>query len=107
MKDDERSDVGKAADPHEVGRQKEKKSHSRDWELKDISAVFGFAPARRFLKRLVAQSGLLNPYCFQDSERVQFAAGRREMGVWVVAELAAVDKDALAKLLVEKGPEGE
>lgn len=98
--------VRNASDPEQVNAKTEKNANRRDWELKDVRAVFGFAPARRFLKRLIARSELLNPYCFQDTERVQFAAGKREVAGWVIAELAAVDKDALAKLLVEQAVEG-
>lgn len=94
-------DTGKAADPEKLRGDKERHGRNKSREEQDIAQVLKHPPAKRFLKRLLARSELLNPACFQPAERVQFAAGKRDMGAWMVGQLARVDHDALAHLLME------
>lgn len=66
----------------------------------DLAAAYGHEPTRRVLRRLLDACGVFS-YNPSTDNAVFYTEGQRSVGLWLIAELNAIDVHALPRLLQE------
>lgn len=77
---------------------KEEKKKIRDRELEDIKTVLELPGGRRFLWRILTEARILGSCFHDDSQRMAYYEGRRDVGLFVLEELTKANKNALSKI---------
>ncbi len=71
-------------------------------ELRDLGAILDIQAGRRVLRRLLERSGPLRQTFDADSERLSsLRAGERNIGLWLLAELAEARPESIGALMGE------
>lgn len=77
-------------------------SERRTSELRDLGSMLDTIAGRRVLRRLLERTGPLRQTFDPESERMSsMRAGERNVGLWLLAELAAARPDAIGGLIAE------
>ena len=70
-------------------------------ELEDIRWLLGHAQGRRFASRILEQAGVHRSSFNHSGSLMAFNEGRRDVGLWLIAELTEANADGYLKLLKE------
>lgn len=98
--------VKNAADEKQVKEANRKILSARRSELNEVRALLATAEGRKFLWRLLERCGVYKSSYDQSGSRVYFNEGRREVGLWVLAEIIEAEPEAYVSLMKEaKGRE--
>lgn len=74
----------------------------RSAELRDMGSMLDTIPGRRVLRRMLERTGPLRQTFDADSERLSsLRAGERNVGLWLLGELAEARPDAIGGLIAE------
>lgn len=72
-------------------------------ELDDLRWLMGHAQGRRIAARVLERTGLFRTSFHNSGSVMAFNEGRRDVGLWLTAELQTATPDAFSKLLSEQG----
>lgn len=70
-------------------------------DLEDLRWLLGHAQGRRFAARVLEQAGVHRSSFNNSGSLMAFHEGRRDIGLWLIAELTEANADGYFKLLRE------
>lgn len=94
-------------DPHDALAQSPEDEEQSEAKLKrhqqveDIKWLMAHAPGRRFVTRLLEQTGLFRTSFHTSGSVMALNEGRKQIGYWAQGELVEIVPDAYLKLLKE------
>lgn len=98
----ERAYVTNAADPQQVKKAKRLATLERERERADLDAVCQLERGRRFIWRLLCRAGVFQvSFCAGEPDRSAFLEGRREFGLQLMAEMAALNPELYHRMARE------
>ena len=92
---DELDDVG---DEAQVRPRKRKLEWEREQELQDIRDLCDSSPNLVFLWRLLAACGMFRSSSWKDPMDMAIASGKRDIGLWLIAELEEASPDIYVRM---------
>jgi hypothetical protein len=96
-----RAFVRNTADPRQVGQAGRRVKDRRTRELVDLRAVLATEPGRRMLWRFLGFCGVNETVLRENPIAMAEAAGRQNVGHYLMAEIAAADDEALFTMMRE------
>lgn len=75
---------------------------TRRRELDDLRWLLGHPQGRRILNRILERTGVFRTSFNHSGSVMAFNEGRREVGLWVTAELSDASPDGFIKVLTER-----
>lgn len=87
----------------EAAEAQRKEQVKRQQEVEDIKWLMAHAPGRRFVTRLLEQTGLFRTSFHTSGSVMSLNEGRKQVGYWAQSELIEIAPDAYLKLLKEFG----
>jgi len=88
-------------DPRDIEERKTNAEIKRDQELADLRAILDTPQGKRFIWRLLERNGVFRrSYEGGDHADTAFNEGRRNEGLWLMAEISRVGPHAMADLLI-------
>lgn len=93
--------VKNAASPVQVSHAERKARERRQRELLDLRAVLESEPGRRVLWRFLSFCGVHETVIRHEAIAMAEAAGRQNVGHFLMAEIAAADDDAIFTMMRE------
>ncbi len=75
---------------------------TRRRELDDLRWMLGHPQGRRILNRILERTGVFRTSFNHSGSVMAFNEGRREVGLWVTAELSDASPDGFMKVLTER-----
>ncbi len=85
-------EIHDAGDEKQVKKAKNKGKIDRDKELMGLNDILKTYNGREFIWRLLAECGLTSQAPYGDSGLMNRFEGKRDIGIWVVLEIDAVQK---------------
>lgn len=79
-----------------------KARETRRKELDDLRWLLGHPQGRRILNRILERTGVFRTSFNHSGSVMAFNEGRREVGLWVTAELSDASPDGFMKVLTER-----
>ncbi len=70
-------------------------------ELDDLRWMLGHPQGRRVISRLIEQTGIYRTSFNHSGSVMAFNEGRRDVGLWLTAELSEASPDGFVKVLAE------
>lgn len=70
----------------------------RDREKDDLQAVIKIPGGRRFVLKMLGQTGIFTASFSQNSMTTSFNEGRRDIGLWLLKEIDEVDPMAFSQM---------
>lgn len=98
--DKDKSKPENLADPKAVEDKARKQRMGRDQEIKDLRELLEHPAFRRFIWRLFQRFGLFRSSMTGNSHTF-FNEGRRNEGLWLLAEIAEADEKGVATIFTE------
>jgi hypothetical protein len=92
--------VNNAADHKQVQRATSKQKTRRDQELSDLRVILATTCGRRFVWSLLSKCGLYESG-WDPSAKIHFNAGRRQVGLELMADIASADEHAFLVMMTE------
>lgn len=93
-------------DLHRIEREAEadeaQARETRRRELDDLRWLLGHPQGRRILNRMLERTGVFRTSFNHSGSVMAFNEGRREVGLWVTAELSEASPDGFMKVLLER-----
>lgn len=89
-----------------VREQDEAEKFVRDGQVKDILFLMDSVQGRRFMWRLLSRCGVYR-LSYTGNSDTYFREGERNIGLWVLAELARADQQLFLKMQLENQQEGD
>jgi hypothetical protein len=89
------------ADPDAVAAEERRLARERQRDLADLRAVLEWPAGRRLIWRVLSQAQPFNASYDESPTRMAFAEGRRNVGLWLLAELQAASPGEFATLIAE------
>lgn len=84
----------------ELERQAKERELERENELEDLRFILSTEKGRRFLWQILERAGVFrNSYTGDNS--TFFNEGRRNLGLWLIGEIAAADEMGLIQMMTE------
>lgn len=71
-------------------------------ELDDLRWLLGHPQGRRILNRLLERTGVFRTSFNHSGSVMAFSEGRREVGLWITAEMSEASPDGFVKVLTER-----
>jgi len=93
--------VRNAASPRQVGHAARKAKERRTRELVDLRAVLDTEPGRRTIWRFLKFCGVNETVLRENPITMAEAAGRQNVGHYLMAEVAAADEEAIFTMMRE------
>lgn len=90
-----------AGSEDQVEKLKARDELKRKQQIEDLKALMGEIGGRTFAWRLLEQCGVYRSSFSSDPLLMAFDEGRRSIGLWLIAELAAVDPSLFALMQQE------
>ena len=87
------------ADSQAPGADKAQEAVARQRELDDLRFLLGHPQGRRVLRRIIEKTGIYRSSFHTNGSVTTFNEGRRDIGLWVLAELSAASPDGFHKIL--------
>lgn len=98
--------VKNTADEDQVKAANKKEKNVRNNELNEIRTVLDSPVGRKFLWRALKRCGVYQSSYHPSGSQVYFNEGRREVGLWLLAEITEANPDAYLVMIKEaKGRE--
>lgn len=97
-------------DERQVARATTKQKKRRQIELEDFRSVLETPAGRRFISRLLDQTGLLATDMFTGNSTTFYNLGKRDTGLWIYNEIMSAAPAMMIRMmsekleLMEKGP---
>ncbi|MGB0750568.1 MAG: hypothetical protein ACPGQI_01370 [Gammaproteobacteria bacterium] len=97
-------------DERQVARATTKQKKRRQIELEDFRSVLETPAGRRFISRLLDQTGLLAADMFTGNSTTFYNLGKRDTGLWIYNEIMSAAPAMMIRMmsekleLMEKGP---
>ncbi len=88
-------------DEEEQGREEAVLAKQRQGELEDLRWLLGNAQGRRIALRMLDRTGVYRSSFNHSGSVMAFSEGRRDIGLWLTAELLEASPDRYLKLLRE------
>lgn len=79
-----------------------KARETRRKELDDLRWLLGHPQGRRVLTRMLERAGLFRSSFNHSGSVMAFSEGKRDMGLWLSAELSEASPDGYVKVLTER-----
>lgn len=79
-----------------------KARETRRKELDDLRWLLGHPQGRRILNRILERTGVFRTSFNHSGSVMAFNEGRREVGLWVTAELSDASPEGFMKVLTER-----
>lgn len=92
--------VVNAADRQQVERAGRKQKNKRDQELQDLRAMLQLAEGRRFIWTRLEKCNVFRS-TWDASAKIHFNEGRRDVGLELMADIAAADENAFLLMMTE------
>lgn len=89
-----------AAQEREAEAERQQAETRRKQEVEDFKWLTNHAPGRRILWRVLERAGVFRT-SFDGTSRTYFNEGRRDLGLFLLAELHEIAPDAYPKMLKE------
>ena len=86
----------------EAEADEDKERETRRRELDDLRWMLGHPQGRRILNRILERTGVFRTSFNHSGSVMAFNEGRREVGLWVTAELSDASPDGFMKVLTER-----
>lgn len=89
-----------ASDPQEIEKQQEKLDLEREKELNDLRFILKTPQGRRVFKRFLNQARIFQS-TFTGNSRTFFLEGRRDLGLFILAEGVSASPTEMASVLID------
>src|SRR3990167_2755508 len=93
-------DVG---EKEQVKTRKKKYKLVRENELEGIKQILGTPLGRRFLWRVLARCHMFHSISYPQAVNMAIKSGERDIGLWLINEINAADKNGYIRLITEAG----
>jgi hypothetical protein len=89
-------------DEKQVGRAQSKHRKRRQVELDDLKQVLNTPSGRRFITRLLDQTGLLASDMFTGNSTTFYNLGKRDVGLWVYNEMMKAKPESMIEIMNDR-----
>ena len=89
-------------DEKQVGRAQSRHRKRRQVELDDLKQVLNTPSGRRFITRLLDQTGLLASDMFTGNSTTFYNLGKRDVGLWVYNEMMKAKPKSMIEIMNDK-----
>lgn len=79
-----------------------KARETRRKELDDLRFMLGHPQGRRVLNRFLERSGVFRSSFNHSGSVMAFSEGKRDMGLWITAEISEASPEGFVKVLTER-----
>ncbi len=98
------SDTG---NPRDVKRRKTKAQLQRERETEELRKLLEYPIMRAFVWRLLEQCGVYHTSFTGEGATTFFNEGKRQVGLWMLEEIFASDKNAYSVMQIEQRTDNE
>lgn len=89
-------------DEKQVGRAQSRHRKRRQVELDDLKQVLSTPSGRRFITRLLDQTGLLASDMFTGNSTTFYNLGKRDVGLWVYNEMMKAKPESMIEIMNDR-----
>lgn len=89
-------------DEKQVGRAQSRHRKRRQVELDDLKQVLNTPSGRRFITRLLDQTGLLASDMFTGNSTTFYNLGKRDVGLWVYNEMMKAKPESMIEIMNDR-----
>ncbi|MGB0752444.1 MAG: hypothetical protein ACPGQI_10830 [Gammaproteobacteria bacterium] len=89
-------------DEKQVGRAQSRHRKRRQVELDDLKQVLNTPSGRRFITRLLDQTGLLASDMFTGNSTTFYNLGKRDVGLWVYNEIMKAKPESMIEIMNDR-----
>ena len=89
-------------DEKQVGRAQSRHKKRRQIELDDLKKILETPSGRRFVTRLLDQTGLLAADMFTGNSTTFYNLGKRDIGLWMYNEMMSAKPESMIQIMNER-----